>query len=174
MADSKSLESLKQEMFMILQLCWVEQRLGFKIALNPDIVQTPDFLAIFYSLQVINNDITVRLGKFVDKRNDTSSLYTVIKELEKTKRAKSKPDLASIKADIDKFAKTEFAEVKKRRDEKLAHLKKGHDSTWLEGSYFLGSVLEIRNFLDKLNGKKIEYIWRDNRLNTDLDLRKII
>jgi hypothetical protein len=174
MSDSKSLDSLRNEMFMILQLCWVELRLGFKIALNSDSMSGPDFLAIFYSLQVINNEITVRLNKFVDKRKDVCSLYSVIKELKQTKRAKLSPDLAFIEKEIENFVSTEFVALKNRRDEKLAHLKKGNNNTWQEGSHVLGPVLDIRDFLDKLNGSKIEYIWKDERLNKDLDLRSII
>lgn len=174
MTDSKSLDILKNEMFMILQLSWVELRLGFKIALGSDKLTGADFLETFYSLQVINNDITVRLNKFVDKRKDANSLYTVIKELKQTKRAKTQPNLDDIKEEIDKFVKTSFVPLKNRRDEKLAHLKKGESNSWLEGSQLLGPVLDIRDFLDKLNGEKIEYVWRDNRLNEDLDLRTIV
>lgn len=173
MIDNPSLNSLKQEMFMILQLCWVEQRLSFKLVLNPEIVNEPDFLAVFYSIQVINNEITFRLNKFYDKRKDSCSLYSVIKELQKTKRSKLNPNLDSIKSEIDDFSKTEFANVKARRDEKLAHLKKGQNNSWQEGSFVLNAVHETMNFLDKLNGAEIEYLWQDFRLKTDLDLRHI-
>jgi hypothetical protein len=174
MIKSPCFDILKEEMINVLLCMKIDFKVTDSLMNNHNRMSREEFVDNLILSRALSNDIDIRLNKFVDKRTDTCSLFTVIKELKKAKRAKLTPTLEEIEKRLNLFIKTEFKEIQAKRNDKLAHLKKGRKFSWDEVSVIINAVTAIVKIMDELETKKINYHYSYGKMEREINLRKHI
>jgi AAA15 family ATPase/GTPase len=172
MLESPSLNALSDEMLYVLMCMQIDQKMTHELMENLQQMSRQEFVDKLILHNTLNNDLVVRLNKFVDKSKGSHSLFQAIKELEKTPRAKLNPKLKEIEQELSEFVKNEFQKVKNKRDKALAHLEKGTKLVWDEPTVIYDSVKKLLGIMDNLSTKKINYHWKYGSHEGKIDLRQ--
>lgn len=172
MTKSVAFNSLKEEMMYVLKCMLIDIDLIHKLNQEEQTLSRQEFVDTLILERTIHNDIVLRLNKFTDKRNDTCSLYKVIKDLKKTCLDKLESDLNTLNDKLETFVRTDFQPLKKKRDEKLAHLKIGESFSYDDVEVIIDAVSFILKLIDELNVEKVNYIWSYGKLESEIDLRQ--
>ena len=153
---SNHIEAFREEALLILRFYIAYSRISKFEDFN--LIGRTTFVDRIIALKAIENDLVIRICKFDDNRNGVHSFLKAKSEIPAGHK-----NIEAIKVETETF-KNAINDLKKRRHEKLAHLKIGeHDSEYEPKYDLLPPIKLIITIIDAINGEKVNYNWSDGR-----------
>ncbi len=162
---TKHIDAFRTEAMMLLRF-----QLAFnRISKFDDIqnISRSDFVDRLISLKTIENDLVIRVCKFVDDTRGVHSFTKAVLEITAVN-----PNKTEIEKKINQFKLLIDKIQKERRHTHLAHLKIDKEDDEYEVRYNLTPAIKsIVDIMDLMNNAKVNYSWSDGRYEK-FDLRK--
>jgi len=163
MFEKPLIDPLSREILYILRCEIAFNRIFERLKSKSHEISYADVVDEIFALRGLNNELLVRLLKFLDRSTDAHTLFYVVNSLNTENKDELKKEVSELRAQLKPFYEI--------RNKTLAHLERGYEDNW-DSFYNIMPVLKrITILLDKLNGEKLEYHWKEDR-GFEIDLRK--
>ena len=160
------IDALKTEVLTILRFQAAHKRI-FEFE-DIQKISRIEFADRIIALKAIENDLVVRICKFADDTRGVHSFLKAIREF-----PSSSLNGPETMRKINEF-QSSIKYIKKRRHEKLAHLKIGElDDEYVPERDLLPVIKLIVEIIDLMCNEKVNYLWSDGRYEK-YDLREIV